>query len=125
MPAGEERQPPQRRDGEATTDFLARVLTDEGAPEWMVSYARDGHYDDFKSPLAMPEHQLLADARENDLPLIAECVMQGVFDSTKAESDAWAKSPEGQEVFRELLSGGKNRAQRRAEDRRNRRRGSL
>lgn len=117
--------PPARLDGEPTTDFLARVLSDLQAPAWMVSYARDGHYDDFKSPLAMPEHQLHADARANGLPQVAAWVEQGVFDSTRAESTAWAQSPEGQAVFGELLSGGKNRAQRRAEERRNRRRGNL
>ncbi|MGE3835887.1 MAG: hypothetical protein AB7H43_14050 [Acidimicrobiia bacterium] len=112
---------PQRHDGEATTVFLARVLAGEGAPEWMVSLARDGHYDDFKSPLAMPETQLHTDARSNGLPQVAAWVEQGVFDSTKEESTAWAQSPEGQEVFRELVGGmKKNRAQRRADEKRRR-----
>lgn len=117
---------PERREGEATTDFLARVLTDLDAPGWMVTYAREGHYDDFKSPLAMPEHQLHADARENGLPQVAAWVEEGVFDSTKAESTAWAQSPDGQATFAELLGGIKNRAQRRADEKRRRRgRGSL
>lgn len=117
---------PTRRDGEATTEFLARTLEEQGAPDWMVSLARDGHYDDFKSPLVAPEHQLLEDARANDLPVIAEGVLNGVFDSTKEESEAWGRSPEGQAVFNELLGGVKNRAQRRAEEKRRRRgRGSL
>lgn len=122
---GDSETPPERLAGEATTDFLARILADLHAPEWMVSYARDGHYDDFKSPLAMPEHQLHADARENGLPQIAAWVERGVFDSTRDESTAWAQSPDGQATFRELTSGSKNRAQRRAEERRNRGRGSL
>lgn len=112
---------PQRLEGESTPAFLARVLTAEGAPGWMVTLATDAHYDDFRSPLATPELQLHADARANGLPQIAEWVEQGVFDATKAESDAWAASPEGRAVFAELLGGSKNRAQRRADARRRRR----
>lgn len=37
------------------------------------------------------------------------------WDADKAESDAWAASPDGQDTFRELLGG--NRAQRRARQR--------
>lgn len=118
---GESGEQPTRLDGEDTSTFLARILVDEGAPEWMVSLARDHHYHDFKSPLAMPEMQLLGDARANDLPRIAAWVIDGVFDATKVESDEWAKSPDGQAAFRELLGGAKNRAQRRADDKRRRR----
>lgn len=123
--SGEYQPLPTRLDGEPSSEFLARILAAEGAPEWMVSLARDCHYDDFKSPIAMPEMQLHNDAKANGLPQIAAWVEQGVFDSTKAESDEWAKSPDGQATFRELLGGAKNRAQRRAEERRDRRRGSL
>lgn len=106
---------PQRQEGEPSTAFLSRVLAAEGAPGHMVSLAAEGHYDDFLSPLATPCLQLLADAREAELDNIVEWHMAGVFDATKAESDAWAKSPEGQAVFSELVQGGKNRAQRRAD----------
>lgn len=112
---------PERLEDEATPAFLARVLADEGAPEWMVSLARDGHYDDYLSPLAMPETQLHADAKAHGLPQIAGWVEEGVFDGTKAESEAWAASPEGQATFAELVQGGKNRAQRRADEKRRRR----
>jgi hypothetical protein len=117
---------PTRQEGEATSAFLARVLTDLSAPEWMVTLAQEGHYDDFKSPLAMPETQLYHDANASGLPQIAEWVKEGVFDSTREESTAWAQSPDGQATFAELLGGIKNRAQRRAEERKRRRgRGSL
>jgi hypothetical protein len=112
---------PQRQEGEPTTAFLARVLAAEGAPDWMVSLATEGHYDDFKSPLATPELQLHTDARANGLPQIAGWVEQGVFDSTKEESTAWAQSPDGQATFQELVGGMKNRAQRRADEKRRRR----
>lgn len=105
---------------EATPAYLARVLADHGAPAHMVSLAADGHYDDFLSPLALPELQLLADARANGLDTIAVLVVAGAFDSTKAESDAWAASPDGQATFAELRRG-PNRAARRRQHRRGRR----
>lgn len=114
--------PPSRLDGEPTPAYTARVLAAEGAPGHMVSLAREGHYDDFLSPLAFGLHQLAADAIEANLPeYVLAWVGDGVFDATKVESDAWAKSPEGQSVFTELVEGGKNRAQRRADEKRRRR----
>ena len=99
---------------EPTSEKLAQALEAAGAPAYMVSLAREDHYHDFRSPLGLPETQLLADAREHGLTGIAEGVMEGRWDATKAESDAWAASPEGQAVFRELLGGARpNRAERR------------
>jgi hypothetical protein len=95
-----------------TTERLAEALKEAGAPPDMISKALEGYYDDYKSPLAMPETQLLIDAREHGLTSIAEGVMNGEWDATTEEADAWAASPDGQEVFRELFGG--NRAQRRA-----------
>lgn len=68
----------------------------------MITKALSGYYDDFKSPLAMPEMQLLADARKHGLTTIAEGVMRE-WDATPEESKEWAQSPEGQATFRELL----------------------
>ncbi len=33
---------------------------------------------------------------------LAQRVLDGEFDATREESDAWAASPEGQETFRQL-----------------------
>lgn len=88
-----------------TTERLADALTEAGAPVAMVLKARTGYYDDFKSPLTFPEMQLLADVREAGLESFAERVIDGEFDATPEESDAWAQSPEGQETFAELLQG--------------------
>lgn len=98
---------------EPSSERLALALEEAGAPAYMVSLARDDHYHDFKSPLPMPNHQLLADAREHGLTTIAAGVMDGTWDATKEESDAWAKSPDGQSVFNELLAPRPNRAERR------------
>lgn len=88
-----------------TTEKLALALEAEGAPPEMIVSARDGYYHDFLSPLAMPETQLLADARAHGLARIAQGVLDGEWDATKEESDAWAKSPDGQATMRDLLGG--------------------
>jgi hypothetical protein len=99
-------------ESEHTTARLARALGDiPGVPEAMIQRARDGYYHDYLSPLAMPEVQLVADLRElstrpatprNSRPLLrdlASAVINGEFDATKAESDEWMRSPEGQEAM--------------------------
>jgi hypothetical protein len=97
---------------EPTTEKLARALEEAGAPPAMIEWARSGYYDDFKSPLAMPETQLLIDARKHGLDDIAQGVLEGRWDATREESEAWAKSPEGQAAFRDLVMR-PNREQRR------------
>ena len=100
---------------EHTTAKLARALSViPGVPPAMVTRAIDGYYHDFLSPLDFPEMQLVADLRElaklpatprNSRPLLralAEAVVDGDYDASPEESDAWAKSPEGQETFRAL-----------------------
>lgn len=86
-----------------TTERLAVELVKAGAPPLMIEKARAGYYDDYKSELAMPITQLVIDARAAGLPIIAERASAGEFDASNAESDAWARSPEGQALFRELL----------------------
>jgi hypothetical protein len=73
------------------------------APQAMINQARKGYYDDFKSDLATPIVQLVQDARKAGLEGIAERAMNGEFDATKEESDAWAESPEGQEVMQQFM----------------------
>jgi hypothetical protein len=96
---------------EPTTEKLARALEEEHAPQYMIDRARAGYYDDYKSPIAFPEMELLGDAELHDLKRIKEGVYKGEWDGTKEESDEWARSPEGQEVFNELIKP--NRQQRR------------
>lgn len=86
-----------------TTERLAVELVKAGAPPLMIEKARCGYYDDYKSELAMPIAQLVADATRAGLADIARRATDGEFDATKAESDAWARSPDGQAAFRELL----------------------
>lgn len=84
---------------------LAAALVEAGAPGEMVAKALNNYYHDFLSPLAAPELALLEDARRLGLESIAQGVLEGRWDATKEESDEWAKSPEGQEVFGKLLGG--------------------
>ena len=88
-----------------TTDRLAEALSLAGAPKDMIERALAGYFDDFLSPLPAPIVQLVTEARKYGLVDIARRAMAGEFDSTKEESDAWARSPEGQETFRQLLKG--------------------
>jgi hypothetical protein len=94
-----------------TTERLARALEEANAPGEMIDKARAGYYDDFKSPLAMPETMLLSDARNAGLEEIAQGVLEGRWDATPEESAAWAKSPEGREVMSQVMRP--NREQRR------------
>jgi hypothetical protein len=100
---------------EHTTIKLAKALGEiPGVPRDMTQRAIDGYYHDYLSPLVMPEIQLVADLRalasapatpRDSRPLLrqmAERVINGEFDASKEESDEWARSPEGQETFRQL-----------------------
>jgi hypothetical protein len=101
---------------EHTSAKLARALSEvPGMPPEMIRRAIDGYYHDFLSPLDFPEIQLVTDlsrlaalpttgpkAREA-LGAMVTRVIDGDFDASKAESDAWAASLEGQETLRQLI----------------------
>jgi hypothetical protein len=84
-----------------TKDLLATELEKIGLTQ-MAERARQGYYHDFLSPLAMPELQLATDLAEAGTPeamALRRRVINGDFDASKEESDAWAESPEGQAAF--------------------------
>ena len=87
---------------EPTSDRLARHLEAEGLPADMVEKARQGYYDDFKSPLAMPQMQLLTDLRAHGRDDLTPAVIDGEWDSTPEESKEWAESFEGRSTMAEL-----------------------
>jgi hypothetical protein len=74
---------------EPTTERLATALEAAGAPPGMVDRARAGYYDDFKSELATPCIQLVADLRAAGLDELAARAIDGEFDGTPEESAAW------------------------------------
>jgi hypothetical protein len=90
---------------EPSSENLARVL-DEAHLHDLAARARADEFHDFKSPHALPEHELVNELRKTGgmtAKAIAQRVIDGEFDATKEESDAWAASPEGQEAIRGLL----------------------
>jgi hypothetical protein len=94
-----------------TKDKLAAALRDIGFAD-IAAKAATGYYHDFLSPLDLPEITLV-----NDLFLAAEAnpdraeaifalrtrVIDGEFDASAEESEAWANSPGGQETMRRLI----------------------
>jgi|SRR5579864_4417501 len=100
---------------EHTTVKLAKSLREiPGMPPDMIRRAIDGYYHDYLSPLTFPEMQLVTDLRrlaaapmtgpraKAALAAMVQRVIDGEFDASKEESDEWARSPEGQETFRQL-----------------------
>jgi hypothetical protein len=97
---------------EKLADALAQV---PGIPPAMVDRAREGFYDDYRSPLAMPQTKLIADLtqakQQPECPKISRAlinalirdVRQGEFDGTSEEAAAWAASPEGIATFNEMF----------------------
>jgi hypothetical protein len=113
--------PPVPPDTEHTTAKLARALRELptlSVPPAMIRRAEAGYYHDYLSPLPFPEltlvSQLAALANHPSrargpaglaLMGLRQRVIDGEFDASRAESDAWARSPEGQAAWAELLKG--------------------
>lgn len=106
--------PPVPPDTEHTTARLVRALRavpEPGAPISMIERAERGYYHDYLSPLALPEmalaeelaalarHPTRAGAPAEAILAIRAGVLNGEYDASKAESDAWAASPEGRATF--------------------------
>lgn len=87
----------------SSREKLAQALAAAAAPADMIAAARAGRWDEYLSEHAMPQHLLLDELRANGLDHLVPRVLDGDFDATPAESDAWAASPEGQAVFGGLL----------------------
>lgn len=90
-----------------TKDILAAELVKAGLPD-MAEKAREGWYHDFLSPLPAPCIQLSNDLAAAGTPAAMELRSRhhnGEFDASADESEAWAESDEGQEVFQQLVKG--------------------
>ena len=78
------------------------------SPEDMLKYeafakrAETGEFDDYADTYVCPITQLHNELHAAGLTKFAARVANGEFDATKEESDEWANSPEGQEVFKQL-----------------------
>lgn len=82
-----------------TYEYLARVLEAHGLRD-LAHRARACEFDDWKSPHATPEIELYHELAGHEE--LRRRVLAGEFDSTKAESDAWARSADGQASMRRL-----------------------
>jgi hypothetical protein len=72
-----------------TNERLAQALEKANAPIHMVDRARAGQYNDFESDSATPIINLVRDLRLCGLSELAVRAMNGEFDSTKEEAEAW------------------------------------
>ena len=74
----------------STKERLAQELHGAGLLE-MEKKARAGHYDDYESPLVTPCIQLVADLTAAGRRDLAERAMDGEWDGTREEAEAWMK----------------------------------
>lgn len=70
--------------------------------EALAARAATGEFDDYASTYVCPVTQLYNELMAADLRKFASRVANGEFDATKEESDEWARSPEGQEIAKQL-----------------------
>jgi hypothetical protein len=118
----------RRREGELTPNYLGRVLDEAGLPD-LARRAREGHFDDYQAPDEAADGleiirlaSLLREAaaqttdpagnpytsttqaiRRGRVVIIENALRRGEFDATKAESDRWAASADGQRTFAHLV----------------------
>lgn len=86
-----------------TTQKLVAALREAGASKAMILRAEAAQYDDYLSDSATPITDLYVAARAEGLTQIVERAVNGDFDATEEESNAWAASEDGQATFRELM----------------------
>jgi len=91
----------------ATKDRLAAELRKIGLND-MAAEAEQGRYDDWLSQSATPILDLVVALKRvgtKEALDLAMRAMDGKFDGTKEESDAWAQSEEGRRVLAEFGGG--------------------
>lgn len=72
-----------------TKQRLAEAIREYNPDSHMVKLAEEGYYDDFESPLAAPQTQLLRDLREAGMLDLHKRARNGEFDGTREEAEAW------------------------------------
>lgn len=55
----------------------------------MIRRARRGYYDDYESEIGLPLHALISDLHRVGFNDLAQRVMDGEFDGSKEEGEAW------------------------------------
>jgi hypothetical protein len=87
-----------------TKDKLAAALHEAELHD-LALLAANGHFDDFLSELAFPQIILAEALHKVGTPAayaLRERLMNGEFDATLKEAEAWAESPDGQTTFARL-----------------------
>ncbi len=76
---------------EPTSDRLAKALEAKNDPllAGIIVRARRKYYDEYEGELATPLVQLVADLRAVGHKEFAQRVINGDFDASKAEAEAW------------------------------------
>lgn len=95
-----------------TKDKLAAALREVGL-DHMAALAAEGHYHEFLSSLPLPLITLVTDmgdaARDAEqmkriaILELRRQVIEGDFDASHEESEAWANSDDGKRTFGDLL----------------------
>jgi hypothetical protein len=95
-----------------TKDQLAAALRAIGL-DTMADKAATGYYHDYLSPLDLPEIMLVTELNVEATKVpeqqrgpifeLRDRVINGDFDATLEEADAWAESAEGQEAMHLLI----------------------
>lgn len=83
-----------------STDVLVEDLLAAQAPDFMLSKAREGQYNDYLSQSATPIMDLVHDAVEANLRAIADQAQTGKYDATQAEASAWFER-EGRHMWKD------------------------
>ncbi len=94
-----------------TKEYLAqelRKVAEKASPENAAKYeglaarAETGEFDDYADTYVCPITALHLILLKMGFTKFAARVANGEFDATKEESDAWARSPQGQEAAKQL-----------------------
>jgi hypothetical protein len=84
-----------------TKERLSQALREAKAPTEMIEHAEIGGYDDFEAvDTASPIVDLVNACRAFGLDDLAKRAMNGEFDATEEEAEAWARSEDGQQTMR-------------------------
>ena len=75
--------------GVSTKERLAKAMEDAGCPANLIARARGGEFDDFESESATPIIRLVRTLSECGFSALATRAMNGEFDATKEEAEAW------------------------------------
>lgn len=70
--------------------------------EAFAQRAETGEFDDYADTHTCPVTQLYSELMAAGFTKFADRVAKGEFDATKEESDAWARSPQGQAMAKTL-----------------------